>query len=79
MNHLDNKAITIILTNPKGNETKIWPEKPKSTYHYKMHLYPELSPPTEEERILINSGLSPIPKRSIVKRISMKFQDHCPW
>jgi catechol-2,3-dioxygenase len=79
MNHLDNKTITIILTDPEGNETKIWPEKPKSAYHYKMHLYPKLSPPTEEERILINSGLSPIPKRSIVKRISMKFRDHCPW
>jgi hypothetical protein len=65
MNHLDNETITIILTNPEGNETEIWPEKPKPAYHFKMHLYPELSPPTEEERILINSGLSPIPKERL--------------
>jgi hypothetical protein len=79
MDRSDNKTITIILTNPEGNESIIWPEKPKSTYHFKMGLYPEMSSPTEEERILINAGLSPIPKRSIVKKISMKFRDHCPW
>jgi hypothetical protein len=79
MNHSDNKTITIILTDPEGNESEIWPEKPKPVYHFKMHLYLELSLPTEEERILINSSLSPIPKRSIVKRISTKFRDHCPW
>jgi hypothetical protein len=79
MDSLDNKTVMIILTDPEGNESIIWPERPKSTYHFKMGLYPEMSSPMEEERILINAGLSLIPKRSIVKKILMKLQDHCPW
>jgi hypothetical protein len=79
MNHSNNETITITLIDPEGNESVIWPKKPKSVYHFKMHLYPEMSPPTEEEKILINSGLSPIPRRSIAKKISMELRKHCPW
>jgi hypothetical protein len=68
----------ITLVHPEGKETLIWPKQPKPVHSFKMHLYPELSPPTEEEKALISVGLSPPPKKSLVKKVSTEFRKVLP-
>jgi len=71
MTTTNDELYTITLIDPEGNETTIWPWKP---YVFKTGLYPELSPPTEEELVWINAGLGPPPKKSIVRKISRELK-----
>ena len=65
---------TITLIDPEGKETTIWPAPPWKHHPFKLGLYPELSPPTEEELVWINARLGPPPKKSIIKKISREFR-----